>query len=274
MIDSVVWKRALAVCVLAWGTAAHSALPEAVQQEVQRWLDCYSAVSWGDCEIALGESGSTLGRVHRDSGRLLGGSKIGTTTYARAMDGLLSAAREGYPPAYEWIGIFVARDVGLRKSLPWRWLAAEHGKADAARQLNRIIEREGLGRLDRQSVADRMFLSWVQCHPASFASGGPVMNAMNMLRKASPEADIAQLIAQLHAERLREAESRAEGFLRSCAPSDYHLAGLPADEHAWVRNEVRARMAQTLKNIQEAVRKFPELEIFTVPEYQDLLPPP
>jgi hypothetical protein len=41
-----------------------------------------------------------------------------------------------------------------------------------------------------------------------------------------------------------------------------------------VRKTVRARMVQTLKNIQEAVRKFPDLELLTLPEYQDLLPPP
>ncbi|QFZ83739.1 hypothetical protein GFK26_13745 [Variovorax paradoxus] len=269
MIESVVWKRALAVCVLAWGTAAYSALPEAVQQEVQRWLDCYSPNYSSACEIAL-DSSSALGRVRRGSALLLG-SEVDAATRARAMEGLRSAAAEGYPPAYESLAVFLGRGAGWSEGLRWRWLGAEHGHADAAKQLSGRI---GLDGADRQSAADRMFLSWVHCHPASFESSGPAMSVLSDARKAAPGADLAQVIAQVHAKRLNEGKAKAENFLGGCVAGAYYLGSLSPDDQAWVRKTVRARMVQTLKNIKEAVRKFPDLELLTLPEYQDLLPPP
>ncbi|MDP9879591.1 TPR repeat protein [Variovorax boronicumulans] len=270
MIDSVFWRRALAACVLAWGAAAHSALPQAAQQDVQRRLDCYGAANPSACEITLADSGTPFGRVHRGSALLLG-VEVDAATRARAMEDLRSAAAEGYTPAYESLAVFLRRGAGRSESLQWRWLAAEHGHAAAAKHLGGSIDFDGT---DRQSAADRMFLSWVHCHPASFDSDGPVMSELNTARKASPGADLAQVIAQVHAKRLNEAKAKAENFLHGCVPGAYYLASLPPDDQAWVRKTVRARMAQTLKNIQAAVRKFPDLELLTLPEYQDLLPPP
>ncbi|WP_447773172.1 hypothetical protein [Variovorax boronicumulans] len=270
MIDSVVWKRALAVCVLAWGTAAHSALPEAAQQDVQRRLDCYAAANPSTCEIALADSGTPFGRVFRGSALMMG-VEVDATTRARAMEDLRSAAAEGYTPAYESLAVFLGRGAGRSESLQWRWLAADNGDAAAAKQLSGRIGFDGT---DRQSAADRMFLSWVYCHPASFDSDGPVMSQLNTARKASPGADLAQVIAQVHAKRLNEAKAKAENFLGGCVAGAYYLGSLSPDDQAWVRKTVRARMVQTLKKIQEAVRKFPDLELLTVPEYQDLLPPP
>ncbi|MGJ7607336.1 hypothetical protein ACSFA7_23585 [Variovorax sp. LT1R20] len=270
MIDSAFSRYVLAAWVLAWGGMAQSALSDAVQQEVQQRLACYGTADQGACEIALGDSGTPFGRVYRGHALMLS-SKVDATVRARAMEDFRFAAAQGYPPAYEALAIHLERGSDRSESLRWRWLAAEHGIADAAKQLGGRI---GLDGRDRKSVADRMFLSWISCHPASFDTGGHMTFRLYEARKASPSVDFAQTVAQRHAVLLREAESKAANFLRGCVPGTYYLGSLPAAEQVEVRREVRARMVQTLKNIREAAQKFPDLELLTLPEYQDLLPPP
>jgi TPR repeat protein len=270
MIDSAFSRNVLAAWAMALGGMAHSALPDAVQQEVQQRLACYSTADQGACEIALGDSGTPFGRVHRGHALMLS-SKVDAAVRARAMEDFRFAAAQGYPPAYEALAIHLERGPDRSESLRWRWLAAEHGIADAAKQLGGRI---GLDGLDRKSVADRMFLSWVSCHPASFDTAGYMTVALYKAREASPSADFSQIAARRHAVLLREAEPKAENFLHGCVPGTYYLGSLPTGEQAEVRREVRARMVQTLKNIREAAQKFPDLQLLTLPEYQDLLPPP